>query len=227
MNFQPNSGPDPIEELLLSAYPNPERRGCLDQKTLSDLGNLTRQENDPAWNHIWHCSPCFAEFKTIRDKRWAQQKWVAVRRRRRLIAGAVAGAASLLIITAIALLSWIQHPHAGPELAQITVDLSEIEVLRGNPEDTPVQLPPLPRKLDEIHLILPKSVEPGSYTVAILRSQSTNSAIALSSANANANQGKIELTVRLDLSTAAPGQYFLGTRRNDNQATSYFPVTVT
>jgi hypothetical protein len=68
MNLDAHGGPDPIEELLLTAYPNPERVGCPDRKTLEALGNLARDESDPAWSHIWHCSPCFAEFKSFEMK---------------------------------------------------------------------------------------------------------------------------------------------------------------
>lgn len=54
---------DPIEELLLLAYPNPKRKGYPDHSVLEDLGNLRVADDHPAWEHVWHCSPCFAEFK--------------------------------------------------------------------------------------------------------------------------------------------------------------------
>jgi hypothetical protein len=77
-----------------------------------------------------------------------------------------------------------------------------------------------------LRVILPRFAEPGRYSIAVLKSRENGSAIALASGTASSKRGKIELTVRLDLSAAPPGQYLLGTRLDDNQTTFYYPVTV-
>jgi hypothetical protein len=116
--------------------------------------------------------------------------------------------------------------HTTREIAALTLNLYDVEILRGGTADTPVHLPPLPRKLDEVRVILPRFAEAGRYSIAVLKSRETGSAIALASGTASSKRGKIELTVRLDLSAAPPGQYLLGTRLDDNQTTFYYPVTV-
>ena len=226
MNLDAHGGPDPIEELLLTAYPNPERVGCPDRKTLEALGNLARDESDPAWNHIWHCSPCFAEFKVLRDERWAKQERARSLRKRQLFVAALLGVVAVVLLMVFLVSRQNSQRNTAREIATLTLNLYDVEILRGGTADTPVHLPPLPRKLDELRVILPRFAEPGRYSIAVLKSRENGSAIALASGTASSKRGKIELTVRLDLSAAPPGQYLLGTRLDDNQTTFYYPVTV-
>ena len=90
MSVDHSHDPDPIEELLLTAYPNPERKGCPGREVLESLANQQRDESDPNWYHIWHCSPCFAEFKALRDARWERERAEARRRKHVLWIGAAA-----------------------------------------------------------------------------------------------------------------------------------------
>ena len=71
MAAEPIGDDNPIEEILLTAFPNPERVGCPPPETIQALGERKIGRDDPAWDHVWHCSPCFKDFKTIRDKRLA------------------------------------------------------------------------------------------------------------------------------------------------------------
>src|SRR5579862_4635071 len=90
---------DPIEELLLTAYPNPERKGCPDRQVLESLANQQRDERDSNWYHIWHCSPCFADFKALRDARLERERARARRRKRVLWVGAAAALAMTVFLT--------------------------------------------------------------------------------------------------------------------------------
>lgn len=92
---------DPIEELLLRAYPNPERKGCPGPDTVRALANKTIPHDDPLWQHIWKCSPCFAEFKELRDTRRLNER--AVRRKRTLYWARAAGIILLCVGAALAL----------------------------------------------------------------------------------------------------------------------------
>lgn len=215
---------NPIEELLIRAYPNPERKGCPGRGALEDLGNLRVGRDHPAWYHIWHCSPCFSEFKTIRDNRWAKEERES-RRKNRLVA---ASALAVLIAIGCTLFVFLRTPaRSAPEIATITLDLHNAKVLRGIDQGPTIKLPPLPRKIDDLHIILPMFSEPGAYTIAVLRSRDNASAIALASGIAKGNQKRMEITVRLDLRRARPGEYVLGTRHDSNELVYYYPVTIT
>src|SRR5205807_4743913 len=101
--------------------------------------------------------------------------------------------------------------------------------VRGNTETQGSAVAELPRKLDEIHLKLPRFSSLGRYIVAILRSTSENTAIALGSANATGTEAQASLIVTLDLSEAKPGRYFLGTRVEDQGqqgSPNYYPVLI-
>lgn len=217
---------DPIEELLLSAYPNPNRTGCPGRETIEALGNLKIDRHDPVWNHIWHCSPCFAEFKAIRDLRWERQAREERIRKRNLQWSVAALVTGVLIVAAMLGTREIQRTR--PEVATVTFNLYDAGTgtYRGADQGYNVQLPPLPRKLDEVHVILPRFSTAGHYTVAILRAKDPASAVALGSDSALAHDQRFELTVRLDLKDIPPGSYFLGTRRDSDESVYYYPVTV-
>ncbi|MGH9770227.1 MAG: hypothetical protein ACRD4Q_00765, partial [Candidatus Acidiferrales bacterium] len=91
---------------------------------------------------------------------------------------------------------------------------------------SPIDLPPIPRKTDDLHIILPQFSEGGEYTIAVLRSRDNSSAIALASGTAARNHKKMEITVRLDLRKVSPGKYWLGTRHNADQIVHYYPLKI-
>jgi hypothetical protein len=64
-----------VQDGILNAYPNPERRGCPDDAGILALARRSAQfddtiEDDPQWKHVTHCSPCYAQyletFKNVR-----------------------------------------------------------------------------------------------------------------------------------------------------------------
>jgi hypothetical protein len=65
--------------------------------------------------------------------------------------------------------------------------------------------------------------------MAILKSKSENTAIALGSATTGGTASQAMLVVTLDLSAAKPGRYFLATRleqQNQEDAAYYYPVLI-
>jgi hypothetical protein len=111
----------------------------------------------------------------------------------------------------------------------VPVDLSNAGTFRGHVADDGHPLATLPRKLDELHIPLPRFSPPGRYVFAILKSRSESAAIALGSATAAGNEARVTLVVTLDLSAAMPGRYFLATRREEQgqeQAAYYYPVLI-
>ena len=224
MSVDHSQEPDPIEELLLTAYPNAERKGCPGRHILESLANQQRDESDPNWYHIWHCSPCFAEFKALRDARWERDRAEARRRKSVWWIGATAA-----LVISVFLAGWFINVHrraAAVQIAEVTLDLSDLDATRGADHEQAIHLAALPRHIDNVRLILPRFSEAGRYTVAVLRSKESRDALALASATTVPHGQLQELHVRLDLSHAPLGNFLLGTRLDDGELVYYYPLTL-
>jgi hypothetical protein len=219
---------NPIEEILLTGFPNPERKGCPSPEIIEALGNRQLGRDHPTWQHIWNCSPCYTDFKAMRDARLARIESANRSKRTRRNFIAAASASVCAAVGGYFLLSNIRSkPSRG--FAIVALDLTSAGTVRGNAEHQGSAVAQLPRKLDEIHLKLPRFSSLGRYIVAILRSTSENTAIALGSANATGTEALVTLIVTLDLSEAKPGRYFLGTRVEDQGQQgnpNYYPVLI-
>jgi hypothetical protein len=224
MSVDHSHDPDPIEQLLLTAYPNPERKGCPGRAVLESLANQERDQSDPNWYHIWHCSPCFAEFKELRDARWEREERRA-RRRKQTTWISVAAVVCLAALLAFFSIRSRRGP-APPQIADITINLYNVEAQRGAGQETKIELPSLPRAIDNVHIILPRFSEAGTYTVAVLRSKESGSAITIAKTQTLAEGQQLLLNVRLDLSNAPLGEYWLGTRLDDGNLIYYYPLKI-
>jgi len=65
---------DEIQRAILRSYPNPGRRGCPGVGVISDLAanpdGITAEDEmneQSAWYHVTHCSPCYASFLDLRN----------------------------------------------------------------------------------------------------------------------------------------------------------------
>lgn len=228
MAADPIGEDNPIEFILLNGFPNPERKGCPSSEIIQALGNRELGRDHPAWQHIWNCSPCFSEFKAIRDARLARIEGAERRQRTRRRFVAAAAASATAAIGGYFVVSEIRSKPARG-FAVVAVDLTNAAAIRGANQKPDAPVAELPRKLDEIHLTLPRFSRIGRYVVAVLQSQSENAAIALGSAQATGTEEHPGVVVSLDLSEARPGRYFLGTRfveQGQQGAPSYYPVTI-
>lgn len=228
MAVDPIGDDNPIEEILLTGFPNPERIGCPPSETMQALGQKQIPKGDPAWDHIWHCSPCYKEFKAIRDKRLAtiEQGQESARHRRRISVFAAVALASACLAGFLLFSPSLRNFRKS---TVVPVDLSDAGTYRGGAADDSHVLATLPRKLDELHITLPRFSPPGRYVFAILKSKSESAAIALGSATATGNDARVTLVVTLDLSAATPGRYYLATRleeQGQEQAAYYYPVLI-
>ena len=248
----PRDAPDPIEELLATAYPNPDRVGCPGSSVIEALGNQKISKTDPVWSHVWHCSPCFREFKVVRDARWQREEAQALQRKRIRLA-VVVSAAVLMIASVLLVLrnkdnslreqqelaGKPQHSNlaitkktdahtdnnAPAQVDFVTLNLLNVGTYRGS-EDHPVDLPLLHRKMVEMRITLPRFSDTGRYTIMVLKSRDSDSAIAQGSAVTTENDTVAEVKVRLNLSDAIPGAYLLATRRQGDQAMYYYPLRI-
>jgi hypothetical protein len=57
-----------VDELLSNANPNPARTGCLTRAALSKLAQRATSLDDPRWQHLLSCSPCYREFLALREE---------------------------------------------------------------------------------------------------------------------------------------------------------------
>lgn len=219
---------NPIEYILLNGFPNPERKGCPPHEVIEALANRQLDRDHPAWHHVWGCSPCYKDFKILRDARLARIEGAQRRQRtrRRFIAAAVGSAVAAvggyLLVSEIGI-----KPSRG--FAVVSIDLTNAGTARGTSENAEIPVATLPRKLDEIHLTLPAFSSIGRYVVAVLQSQSEITALALSSAETRGTQNNVTVVVTLDLAEVRPGKYFLGTRfikGGQQSAPSYYPVLI-
>jgi hypothetical protein len=225
---EPIDDDNPIEAILLTGFPNPERIGCLAPDVIEALGQKQLPREDPAWRHIWNCSPCFRAFKIIRDRRLAAVERAEKRRKQ---FGWIAAIAAGLAIISFLYFVGIPKLRSPVEATVIPIDLTNAGIVRGssNPENGPT-LAELPTTNVRLKIFLPRASKGGRYMVAILKSRTEDAAVALGSALAAPgaeNQGLL-VTLPLDLSTAEAGRYYLATRLLEagQDASYYYPVLI-
>jgi hypothetical protein len=167
---------NPIERILLTGFPNPERIGCPLPEVIEAMGRQEYPRDDPAWSHIWKCSPCYAAFKVVRDERLAQ-----VERKEKIARHVQLAFALGMGLLLAALIFLLKSPKQIPPqpIAAIQVDLTDVGTSRGaeDPSAEPI-LAHLPRRLVELHLTLPRLSPSGHYIIGILKSRSTTTAVA-------------------------------------------------
>src|SRR5689334_15978712 len=69
---------DEIDEVFSNANPNPERIGCPPHSELERLARKRGAIDDPVYEHLGSCSPCYREWRMMqaavaRSTRW----WLA------------------------------------------------------------------------------------------------------------------------------------------------------
>lgn len=56
---------DEIDQAFSSANPNPDRVGCPSRDVLLALAERRLDIDDPAYDHLGACSPCYREFRAL------------------------------------------------------------------------------------------------------------------------------------------------------------------
>ena len=215
---------DIVQQAILTGFPNPERKGCLDSTVLEQLAKRPRPVQDAAWEHVTHCSPCYREFLEFRVEVKRARRSLVVRRR--LI---VSGVAAALIIAGIVTTYTLAH-HGIQSATQISpyetaaLDLKDRSVTRGqagHPSSTePLILPPKPLDLT---IYLPIGSEPGVYQVQLLKK--VDEPLMIVTGEAHIDHGNTILRTRIDLAHVAFGPILIGLRRARLDWT-YYPVTI-
>src|SRR4051794_34166109 len=188
-----------VQESILRNYPNPERRGCPGDEVVRSVAARTELKADDVWEHITHCSPCYAEFLAYKDQfRLKRQHEVRVRRRTVLgLAAAAAVGVPVVLITrrdeSVIIAEW---------------DLEKYAPSRSLNEDNQNR-PPFraPLKRGRIRARLPLGTDAGTYQIEVRR---TEEAPALKTAEGNARivDGHTILPFEMDFADLPAGSYF-------------------
>jgi hypothetical protein len=244
--------PDLMKDFLRETFPNPERKGCPDDKTLEALAEDRLPAEHPARLHVGSCSECYAEYRHYRLD-WEESQAAAssrspgrgevalhnsarVRKSWRLRAVPLALAASLIVMCSGGYVAF-RHYHAmdarsiqvaSAQPVSSTVDLFNSGTLRGADDDTtPLQEVSLPAAIVHLSVVLPRFSEAGSYKVNVSTDKIGSQIVASGTGNAVEGDGdKVSLNVTLDLRGARPGAYFLATVRGTDNGTYYYPLKI-
>jgi hypothetical protein len=193
---------DPFEELLLRAYPNPERKGCPGAQALRELAENPVTFDDPRLQHIRQCSPCFGEFRVFRD---------AGRDRKRRHRLALLGSAALFAVLCLSGIWMIRHGGFGVNgnennTARAMMNFAATSAARGSSagSDAPPAIQEYPREPLILSVGLPRGSESGSYEFELLQESNV---VAKGSGEATISKGLTTFSLRLDLSRLKAGAY--------------------
>lgn len=239
-----------MKDFLLETFPNPERKGCPDDKTLQALAEDRLPAEHPARFHVGSCSECYAEYRHYRLD-WEESKPAASPRNSDAISGAVevapsnsarvttisrlraaplALAASLIVMCGGGYVAYRHFRSADAPSAQVAsaptvsaaVDLFNAPTLRGVDDDaSPLQEVSLPAAMVRLSITLPRFSESGPYKVMVSKDRAGSQTVASGAGLASESQGKVTLNVALDLRAAKTGAYFLATIRGADNGTYY------
>src|SRR5436853_5767501 len=138
-----------IDLVLGNANPNPARAGCPPRDVLTALARRKRPIDDPAYDHLIKCSPCYREVRALQQRSAVRPSGFQSPRRWAAVAAAV-------IIIGVAA-GWLVSSRSnravpGNEVAPVTrtpefsaqLDLRKYTAIRGEekrPELEPLSLP--------------------------------------------------------------------------------------
>ncbi len=208
-----------VQETILKNFPNPERKGCPEDGVVREVARRRELIEDESWQHITHCSPCYATFLKYKDQ------FRLSRRRRGL--GFILGAAFLIILgLSVTVFELNRRGGNAPVVNRYiaaTLDLSDRSTTRGTKTTahTPAPLS-LPHQALDLTIYLPFGSEAGKYEV---RLQHGTRALMTAQGIAQIANGRTDLHVKLDLSKYSSGNYLIGMRQPPWNWNDY-PVSV-
>jgi hypothetical protein len=198
-----------VQQTILRNFPNPGRKGCPANRVIQEVAGRRELIEDDAWQHITHCSPCYASFLQSKNE------FRALRRRRGL--GALAAGIAAIVVASAVTVYELNHLreqasiHGEETYEAAALDLKESSPLRG-PEVGPGNPVSrfLPNKKLDLAIYLPFGSEPGKYEIQLRKA---GQALVTVEANAVLKQGRTDLHVKIDLSKYPPGGYLVALRQ--------------
>lgn len=211
-----------IQSEILTAYPNPTRKDCPGDAVVKQVAERKEVTSDEPWEHITHCSPCYAEFLAHKDSFRAREK-----KRRTWVRYQMVAAACLVVAAAVVPLFWNRLDQGRVYNAEF--DLRHRLSFRGgsDSDEQPTQLnPPLTLRRGHVHLKidLPETWQPGKYDIAFLDRAGEHRVFATTGdATVQSGLSVLNVDARLNFS---PGEYTISLRREGSGWRGY-PVKVT
>jgi hypothetical protein len=197
-----------MDLLFGRAHPNPTREGCPPADMLMRLAHRELPINDPAYDHIGKCSPCYQELRAIQQADAGRQATAARRRR-------LAYAAAAMFVLAI-VGSWFALRQTGETVEQVVqLDLRPYAITRGEAPQVDRPALVLPRASTQLTLLLPTGSEPGPYEVEIRDASAASKASARGQADLRNQTTTLE--VDMNLASLSPGAYQLSVRRRGDE----------
>lgn len=221
---------DEIDELFGRASPNVERIGCPSRTVLSELARRARPMDDPAYEHLGQCSPCYREFRALQEQAASSENITLRSSAPRWIAAAV-------IVALVATGLWFylksrtpsgESVQAGrdlpaPTTSRATLDLRPFAISRS-PQDPSGAAPlVLPRGKFVATILLAVGAEPGAYEVEIRDLASHR--LTAAGGNAQLVNFVATLEMTIDLQAASPGPSQLAVRHAGDDWRS-FPAII-
>lgn len=221
---------DEIDEVLSRANPNPNRAGCPPRDTLVALARRAQPINDPAYEHLVKCSPCYREFRELQEAGASALPATAATRRSSYW---MLGAAAVLLV-ALTGVWWLTRGEgsnqdtavaslANRAPVQAQLDLRPFAVVRSEQTTTDTAAVQLPARVVDVTLLLPVGSEPGSYDVQLLNGELRSKSEA--TGTAVITDFVTTLNVRLNLLSLTPGAYQLAVRRQGD-SWRMFPAVI-
>ena len=207
---------DAIQQSILTSYPNPERVGCPGEAVVREVAGRDELRKDDAWEHITHCSPCYAEFLGFKDEFRKMATRSKVTRRVVISAGGVtvAGIAAGVV--------WNRQYR----VHIVDLDLGEHASFRSAAEAGPSRGSPvvLPTGRVRLRLALAKGSEPGFYQINIWKDLEGAPLVQAGvPAVLRDQRWRLETDIEISLDT---GNYTLGFRNDHREAWRYLPVMI-
>jgi hypothetical protein len=213
-----------LRQAALSNYPNPDRVGCPDQKTLEAAAKRQVPMMDPVIDHIWQCSPCAQEVLRIRQSGGRRRIW------------AMSGAIAAVVVMGLGFLLWQRtkpdnlatganpaiSKTPSPSVVMATLDLRPYSVTRGRAGDPQIE-PTLRREPLSLAMYLPVGSEEGRYELRIMNSDLQT--VLTQNVEAKLAEQVVTISTDLDLRSFQPGRYSLALRPSGGDWRTY-PMTV-
>jgi len=201
-------------EYTRSAFPNPDRVGC---PLRNRLEALARDHCRPAHEaedvqHVATCSPCFAEYETIR------RAW----KRKRTVAAGVLVAACLAVI-GVGGLFFLGRYSAPQRVPKQLVDLRPFESFRGAGPGSPGSVI-LRRENLMLVILLPIGSGEGQYVLRLL--DASGATRIETTGNAMIKNYVTTVEAPFDLRSLPPGRFTLSIRRAAALASTSYPVEI-
>ena len=220
-----------IDLVLGNANPNPSRVGCPSRDVLIALARRERSIDDPAYDHLIKCSPCYREVRALQQAAGERRPFAAPSR----LPWAIA-AAAVVVLGILGTTFFVSRSDRGSQVVQTPatssptvvstsaqLDLRKFTVARSERTETSPEPTTIPRGRLNLTMLLPVGFEAGDYDVQVLDSNLTSK--ASTSGSAEMRDYITTLHATLDVSNLAPGAYQLAVRRH-GEDWRMFPVNV-